>query len=294
MPFEFPMRGETYFLTPSVRATLPGGFISLSDGVTHYQFEGPEESPVVVLIHGFSVPYFIWDPTFEALLEAGYRVLRYDLFGRGYSDRPFVPNELPLFDRQLIELLDALNIDQVHAVLGLSMGGVIAANFTVQHTERVKYLGLFDPAGFPVEFPFYFKLLRTPGLGEALFGMVGKSMFRKMAEDDFYDPAHIDMFIDQYLLQMQYKGFRRSLLATMRGELLGSGETLYKKVGGMDIPVLLIWGELDRTVPFKFSEKVVDAIPQVEFNPIANSGHIPHYEHAAEVNPILIEFLNHE
>jgi pimeloyl-ACP methyl ester carboxylesterase len=249
---------------------------------------------VIVLVHGFSVPYFIWDPTFEALLKAGFRVLRYDLYGRGYSDRPFAPNELALFDRQLIELLDALSIDQIHAILGLSMGGVIAANFTVKHSARVKRLGLFDPAGFPVEFPFYFQFLRTPGLGEILFGMVGENMFRQMAKDDFYDPAHVDMFVDQYLLQMQYKGFRRSLLATMRGALLQSGEALYQKLGGMNIPVLLVWGELDRTVPFKFSQRVIDAIPQVEFHPIADSGHIPHYEHAAQVNPILLEFLNHE
>jgi pimeloyl-ACP methyl ester carboxylesterase len=294
MPFDFPVRGEKQRLTPAVRVNLPGDFVSLTDGVTHYQLEGPAESPVVVLVHGFSVPYFIWDPTFDTLLEAGYRVLRYDLFGRGYSDRPFSQNGLALFDRQLVELLDALSIDQVHAVLGLSMGGVIAANFTVQHPGRTNSLGLFDPAGFPVEFPFYFKLLRAPGLGELLFGMVGESMFRKMAEDDFYDPVHIDMFVDQYLLQMQYKGFRRSLLATMRGDLLESGEVLYQKVGGMDIPVLLVWGELDRTVPFKFSQRVVDAIPQVEFHPISNSGHIPHYEHADQVNPILLEFLNHE
>jgi pimeloyl-ACP methyl ester carboxylesterase len=55
-----------------------------------------------VLIPGFSVPYVIWDPTFEDLVEKGFRVLRYDLFGRGYSDRPDAIYDLELFDRQLM------------------------------------------------------------------------------------------------------------------------------------------------------------------------------------------------
>ena len=66
-----------------------------------------------MLIHGFSVPYFIFDPTFNFLTKAGWRVLRYDLFGRGFSDRPHVRYNIDLFVRQLKELLDALNIKRV-------------------------------------------------------------------------------------------------------------------------------------------------------------------------------------
>ena len=108
LPIEFPMRGERKRLTAEVRAGLPGEFIQLPDGVTYYQLEVSANGPLVILVHGFSVPYFIWDPTFEALLEANFRVLRYDLFGRGYSDRPLIKNDLALFNRQLVNLLEAL------------------------------------------------------------------------------------------------------------------------------------------------------------------------------------------
>jgi len=47
--------------------------------------------PAVALVHGFSVPYYVWDPTAPELARAGFRVLRYDLYGRGYSDRPTPP-----------------------------------------------------------------------------------------------------------------------------------------------------------------------------------------------------------
>ena len=55
----------------------------------------------VVLVHGFSVPYYIWDSTTTALAAAGYRVVRYDEYGRGLSDRPNVDYTADLYDRQL-------------------------------------------------------------------------------------------------------------------------------------------------------------------------------------------------
>jgi len=59
----------------------------------------------VVLVHGFSVASYCWERTVPALVEAGFRVLTFDLYGRGYSDRPDGPYNLDLFVRQIDELL---------------------------------------------------------------------------------------------------------------------------------------------------------------------------------------------
>lgn len=293
MKLEFPMRGETKHLTPEVRASLPGEFIQLSNGVVHYELGGPEDAPVVVLVHGFSVPYFIWDPTFEALKQAGFKVLRYDLYGRGYSDRPHQRYDLELFHRQLTDLLNTLGFERCLAVVGLSLGGVIAAHFTVHNPSRVEKLILVDPAGFPVDIPGAFKLLLIPGLGEVLFGMMDGKRLESAMSDDFYDPAHVKAFVDLYRPPMQYKGFRRSIISTIRAGVVENGLEIYRRLGRMEKPpVLLIWGEEDITVPFKFSKTFISLVPRTQFHPIQNSGHIPHYEHAAQVNPILLEFLN--
>ncbi|MGB7874199.1 MAG: hypothetical protein WBL25_07430, partial [Anaerolineales bacterium] len=90
MPWTFPYLGKTEELNEAARAGAPGSFVQLSDGCSHYELGGPPDGQPVVLVHGFSVPYFIWDPTFSFLTECGFRALRYDLFGRGYSDRPRV------------------------------------------------------------------------------------------------------------------------------------------------------------------------------------------------------------
>src|SRR5215813_9617396 len=88
-------------LDAATRGRLPGRFAKLSDGYTHYELGGPAEGRVVVLAAGFSVPYYIWDPTFAALTAGGFRVLRYDYYGRGYSDRPTIPFDDEMYVRQL-------------------------------------------------------------------------------------------------------------------------------------------------------------------------------------------------
>ncbi|MBC7260381.1 MAG: alpha/beta fold hydrolase, partial [Chloroflexi bacterium] len=140
-------RGETKVLDDEARKGVPGQFVRLPDGVVHYELAGPPDGQPVVLIHGFSVPYYIWDPTFPALAEAGFRTLRYDLYGRGFSDRPETEYTLDLFVRQLLNLLQALGMERPVDVVGLSMGGPIAVSFTDRYPEHVRKLVLIDPAG---------------------------------------------------------------------------------------------------------------------------------------------------
>lgn len=106
-------------LDEAARAGSEGQFVTLSRGMTHYDVAGPDSGRVVVLLHGFSVPYYIWDPTSAALAEAGYRVLRYDMYGRGLSDRPDADYTLAFYDAQLMELLDSLRIESPVDIAGV-------------------------------------------------------------------------------------------------------------------------------------------------------------------------------
>jgi triacylglycerol esterase/lipase EstA (alpha/beta hydrolase family) len=114
---------ERTALDAGARRGLGGQFLRLSDGLTHYEVPGPADGPLVVLVHGFSVPYYVWDSTVTALTSAGFRVLRDDLYGRGYSDRPALDYTADVFDRQLTELLDAVGRRRQVDVIGMSMGG---------------------------------------------------------------------------------------------------------------------------------------------------------------------------
>ena len=292
MFWTFPFLGETEKLNDATRSNAPGSFVQLSDGYTHYELDGSENGIPVVLVHGFSVPYFIWDPTFKFLTESDFRVLRYDLFGRGFSDRPKLRYNIVTFCKQLRELLDTLGFEQIN-LMGFSMGGVISASFTIRYPERVRKLILVDPAGAkPVNISRMIKAATTPGYGELALGLFGDRQLVKSVESDFYDPAHVKEFVTKYMVQLKYKGFMRAIISTVRNGMLGNFTETYKQVGIQKTPAALFWGVNDKTVPFEHSDNIRAAIPQAQFHALENCGHIPHYEKPDEVNSLLLEFLN--
>ena len=285
-------KSESRPLDDAARAEAPGQFVQLSDGMTHYELAGPEDGPPVTLVHGFSTPAFIWDPAFAALADAGYRVLRYDLFGRGYSDRPDVTYDDALFDRQLAELLDALDFPRPMALAGLSMGGAIVARFTQKRPDQVKSLLLLDPAGLPMDGGWQLKLVRTPVLGDWIMKLLGDRILVDGLKKDFNEPGDLSAYIEQYKVQMQFPGFKRALLSTMRSDVLTGAADAFEAIGQTGLPVLLIWGELDDVVPFQLSDQLRQLIPQAEFHAIPGARHLPHRERPELVTPILLDFLN--
>jgi pimeloyl-ACP methyl ester carboxylesterase len=294
MPFSY--RDEIKELNELTRKEASGSFIQLSDGFTHYELSNPSPLPMggdVVLVHGFSVPYFIFNPTFEFLAQSGFRVLRYDLFGRGFSDRPEKEYNIELFIRQLRDLLDGLGFTHPVSLVGLSTGGPIIAAFTERFPERVSKLVLIDPVGAkPFALGRALKTLATPFVGETIIGLLGIGGMTRISSSEAAIRAYADQILPGYVTQMKYKGFKRAILSTIRNHMLDSCLDVYERIGKMDKPVLLFWGPHDYTVPFKHSKILRKAIPNVEFHAIENAGHIPHYEKPEEVNPILFEFLN--
>ena len=289
MPFLY--LGETLKLNATTRATASGSFVELTDGMTHYELGGSSDGAPVVLIHGFSVPYFIYDPTFDFLSKSGFRVLRYDLFGRGWSDRPRLPYNVDLFVRQLRDLLDILWLPTPLSLVALSMGGPISASFSIRYPGCVATNVLIDPAGtHSVQLGLY-KALTLPFIGELALGLAGGERMIMNAAAGFFDPVTVARFQSQYRLQMQIEGFKRALLSSIRNGMLGDFSDSYRRLGALGKPTLLLWGKNDTTVPFAHSADLLKLLPQAEFHAVENAGHIPHYERPEEVNPILLEFL---
>ncbi|HRQ32820.1 MAG TPA: alpha/beta hydrolase, partial [Anaerolineales bacterium] len=267
-------------------------FVQLSDGITHYEISESEAGAPVILIHGFSVPSFIYDPTFKFLSQAGLQILRYDLFGRGLSDRPPVRNNLDFFLRQLTELIETLRFTRKVHLIGLSMGGLIASAFAARRPERIASLVLIDPSGAKaLDASWALRFARIPVLSEIVFGQLSERILVNSAAKDLYGPVLVARLQEQFRSQMRYKGFTRSILSTIRNDMLGAHLDIYRALGKLDLPTLLFWGRNDRTIPFEQSDLLRQTMPNVELHVIEDCGHIPHYEKPNEVNPILLNFL---
>lgn len=288
----FRFRGETQELDDKSRASAPGRFLDLSLGQTHYESAGNAAARAVVLVPGFSIPYYIWDPTFEALAEAGLHVVRYDLYGRGYSDRPDAVYDHDLFVQQLYELIDALNLRRPIDLVGLSMGAPISLAFWMRHPNWMRKICFIDPAGFPMKGSAVGKLLNIPLLGEWILSQFGDKILLSELSKDFANPKNFPAYVEMAKIQMTFAGYKRAILSTLRNGVLANQEESYAILGRNEIPTLLIWGREDKLIPFTNSIKMMQAIPHAQFYPVDDAGHIPHYEYPQMVNPVIVNFLN--
>ena len=285
---------EKRTLDSAARAAAPGAFASLADGYTHYEVGGPaaDAGHVVVLAAGFSVPYYIWDPTFKALTNAGFRVLRYDYYGRGYSDRPAIPFDDEMYVRQLDQLLKEVRITEPIDLAGLSFGGSFITSFADKYPDRVRSLIYFDPS---IRRPYQLSLFEHIPFVWNYFTVLLDERF--WADDQLTDFLHPDRFPDwpaRYREQMQFKGFRQSRLSEIASNANVDQSDQLRRVGQHPRPVLVVWGRQDTTVPFEESEYLMSELPQARLVAVEGSGHLPQWEQPDIVHPELIEFLKAE
>ena len=275
-------------LDSSIRETLGGTYCSLSDGVTHFRLSGPTAGPAVVLVHGGTVPLWIWDSLAEGLAAAGFRVLRYDQFGRGYSDRPQVTYNRALYGRQLRELVDRLEFHHPFDLVGLSMGGATAVNTTAHHPDRVRRLVLIAPVVNRYHVPC---VLRIPIIGELVLRLVGLRYMRKRFSELAATLPAFERYQERFVEQTTYQGFHRSLLSMMRSDALGNYDAAYRTVGAQERDVLLIWGERDTEITPAMIADVRRFIPRLHFKPVADAGHGIVLEKPELVNEMVLGFL---
>jgi len=286
------MEYESTELTDDRRESLSGEFIKISDGVVHFELEGPSNGDIVVLVHGFSAPFFVWDPTFRFLVNNGFRVLRYDLFGRGYSDRPKTKYNMNLFIQQLFELVNQLGLVQKKfSLVGLSMGGGISVVFADRFPELIEKVSLIDPIGFPMGKNAFQILLKIPGLDKLILRRLNHEKMIENQKGDFYRYDRVNEYLGKYTEQMRYAGWLRAIRSTILNLPFTNLKKIYERLGSRKLPIQLFWGENDQTIPYSNSQKVCEAVPDILFHSIKECGHMPHYTRPKEVNPLLLQFL---
>ena len=280
---------EKLDLDDSVRRATPGNFARLTDGYTHYELGGPPAGHVVVLAAGFSVPYYIWDPTFAALTNAGFRVLRYDYYGRGFSDRPDLPYTQVFYVRQLDELLQSLKVTESIDLVGLSLGAGVVTSFADAFPDRVRSLIYMDPSfRMPGALPAFASM---PRVWNFIVGSVAERGWADEQPSDFLHPERFPDWADRYRVQLQYRGFRRARLSELVANAdLDQNEEI-EEVGRHPRPVLVIWGKQDPSVPFDSNGPLLQAMPRARLVPVEDSGHLPQWEQPAVTHGAMIEFL---
>ncbi len=277
---------EHAVLDAAARSKEPGSYVSLSQGVVHYQLAGPADGKPVVLVHGYSVPSYVFDSTLRALSGAGYRVVSFDLYGRGLSDRPRVRYDRDLLAQQLGELMDALHMPKADLV-GLSMGGAVVGRFVASHPERVRSLVLIAPFTEAQDI----SVMGWPVLGDWIFWSWFLPSLPQHQGEDFAHPERFPDWASRFRPQMRYQGYGQALLSTGRNLITVASLPDFGKVGKQGTPTLLLWGDHDATIAYALSAKVQQAIPQARLVTLPGLGHLPVVEDPPAANEPIIEFL---
>jgi pimeloyl-ACP methyl ester carboxylesterase len=278
-------------LTDEARRQAPGRFVRLADGMTHYEITGPDTGRVVVLAAGFSVPAYIWDSLYQGLADSGFRVVRYDYYGRGWSDRVDAAYDQDDYARQLHGLLDSLRLRTPVDLAGLSFGGTVITSYAGRHPDRVRSLIYVDPV-FNARRPL------PPEERSALnwtVYMVLRGGSDEMAEGQRFDFLHPERFpdwTDRYRVQQQFEGTREALRRTRAAIAVAPDqEAEMRRVAAHPRPVLVIWGREDEVAPFAESRTLLARMPRATFVPVDSAAHLPHLERPDVVIPAVVRFL---
>ncbi|MGJ8544061.1 MAG: alpha/beta fold hydrolase [Sulfitobacter sp.] len=279
----------------AARGAAPGQFVELSQGVTHYDWLGPQRGPVAICVHGLSTPSFVYRGMAKGLALLGFRVLLYDLYGRGFSSRPKGQQNSAFFVRQLEDLLSHLRIADDVTLIGYSMGGAISTSYAAANPDRVRRLILLAPAGMGINLAPRVKFaVKKPIIGDWLMLALYPFSLRKTLNGEKTLPSSVPGITDMQEAELDFRGFVPAILASLRGILATPQQAEHMKLHQMNLPVLAIWGEDDAVIPASSIGTLGAWNRNARQEVIEDAGHALTYSHTEETLAIITHWLREE
>ncbi|XP_042636600.1 bifunctional epoxide hydrolase 2 [Orycteropus afer afer] len=313
--------------TPCKLSDMSHGYVPIKPG-SHLHFVELGTGPVVCLCHGFPESWFSWRYQIPALAQAGYRVLAVDMKGYGESSAPYEIEEysLEVLCKEMITFLDKLGISQA-VFIGHDWGGMLVWYLALFYPERVRAVASLNTPFMPMDpkvtlmekvkanplfdYQLYFQ---EPGVAEAELeknlSRTLKSLFRRHDESLFPsgkvsklggllveipdEPTLSKMITEEelqfYVQQFKKSGFRgplnwyRNMDRNWKWGCKGVGRKIL-------IPALMVTAENDQVLIPEMSKHMEDWIPHLKRGHIKDCGHWTQMDRPAELNQILIEWL---
>ena len=268
------------------RKTIKSGyFLEQSKGFTYYNIENRNSENTLVFIHGFSVPSYIWEKTFNSAKEKGYKVISLDLYGRGFSENPNVNYTDELFAKQVIDLLEHLEIHKA-IFLGLSNGGRVISKIHDLSPNLIKKLIYVSASSFGDHKETVQKDVSEKEISDFINEKYPTISSGQL--EDFKYPENFPNWSNRYEELLRYKGFARALISTLKNHKNLNTEN--KEINDSNTKVYTIWGDSDSVVVYNnIKEKLNKLLPNRFEYFVPNSGHLPHIENQENFENYLFE-----
>ena len=248
----------------------------------HYRWDGPENAPVVMMAHSLASDLRMWDLQIAELVEAGYRVLRYDHRGHGGSEVPPGPYRMETLAEDAIRLMDALGLGKVHFV-GLSMGGMVGQVLGSAHGNRLHSLTISSTSSHVPPADLWqerIQAVTSQGMGAVADGTVDR-WFTQAGQDRLPDAVHQ---IRQTILETSADGFCACCAAIRDMDLR-------EAIRAVTVPTQITVGEHDQGTPVSAAQFIHERIARSQLTIVSDAAHMLNIEQAVFFNRTLLGFL---
>lgn len=266
-----------------------GRFIDLDGLSTHYLEKGSGEP--VILIHGFFFDTNMWNKSLDVLAEK-HKVYAIDLWGYGYSTRKPLDYGYPLFAKQLLRFMDALDIQKA-SLIGQSMGAGTIIKFAQSNRDRVAKIVLVNAAGMPNELPLMGKISNLPLIGEFMYRWNTDLMRKVILRSTFLHNKEIltDEFYQQLTRFHKIERSSQVMLYTTRKQFFDTLIEEIKTLGLMDLPTLIVWGREEKSIQLSIGVELARLLPGSQFEVLDQAGHCSNIDQFEQFNALVLDFL---
>jgi pyruvate dehydrogenase E2 component (dihydrolipoamide acetyltransferase) len=263
--------------------------VALADGtkIATLMAGPPEATETIVFLHGLGGSQSTWASVLGHFAENA-RIVAVDLPGHGGSDKPSPEStdySLPGLSAKLGELLEKMDLSPV-VLVGHSLGGATALQLALERPKLVRGLALIDSAalGSEISGELLDRVESAPSRDEA----------RQLLELFFEDRRFVlERGIDDMYAARSAPGADEAVKAIAASALSRRGQNLVlvDRLGELEVPVLIVWGELDRVIPANHAVAAATAMPTAWLEIMEGVGHVPQVEAAPALAAIVNRWL---
>jgi len=257
-------------------------FAEVNGTTLHYRLDGPEQGPVVMLSNALASDLTMWEFQVPALVEAGFRVLRYDSRGHGHSAVSEGPYSIELLTADAVGLMEGLGLEKVH-FCGLSKGGMIGQMLGSQYGDRLISLTLSSTAAYMAPKEIWDERIETVRKG-GMAVVVDATLDRWFTKTGQIHIASSVEKVRHIILNTPVEGFCACCAAIRDMDQR-------EAIGAVFTPTLVMVGEHDSGTPVSAANYIHKRIASSALTIIPDAAHFVHMEQSSMFNQALLNFI---
>jgi pimeloyl-ACP methyl ester carboxylesterase len=258
--------------------------VKLTEGITSYKDVGDKNNKVIVIVHGATFGSLAYEEYVNVFLENNYRVITYDQYGRGYSDRVHTNVSIELMEKQLKELIKHCEIEDI-ILYGVSFGAAVVAKYAANNPENISFIGYQVPVINSANVPLL-SIVKIPLYGDLLSrGFLVPGVLKRIEE---YEDLMSKKLLDHYIGQFEVKGTESFFKKFFLGNAMGNRLNDHNIIGSKSIPSYFAYAEDDDEID---SQLVEEAIENYN-NPIVKKYSGGHFFSSGIEREVAQEFIN--